>query len=557
MVFIWGSGRRRRADTAAGPAGVRRVRPDRPARGGGYRRGYGGGGGSCLRDLLLLDAGCCLAESIGCGANLVLLRRRPRGTCTRPVRGRRSPMTERLIAAVRVYQREISPKRKPCCKFSPTLLRLRRRGAGDARRAARRVADRRAGCCAAVPGRVGRSGPGARGRLTSWRRVHRPVRDRTTDPAWRDGALAWAAEQLDRSGLRQTGRGRAAARAGLVDGVAPAGRRRVGVAEVGGAWFRAGAGTGGGAGGVDARPRPRSARGGCRTGGCCCCPTAARRCVLPVERPRSTRGRGLVQDYARLQLELVPGRTGVLALGVPDARLAVLPELVRDLLDDDEALLVGQPGGLTGRVADGGPGRPGPLTPTAAADWRRRASRRPSSTTTCTTRTSSSATAGTASSTGATPSVSHPFLSLLVPLRVARQALGVGNGDAVLLRLRDAYLEPWLALRQPRRAAGAVRPGPRARPAAAGADLAADPPGRASAGADRVGGRRPRLDRRVPRTGHPRRARGRAGRSSGRLRAWPTATIRPVTCRSPAPSSCLRPHWAGGSPGRRGRAGRA
>ena len=29
-------------------------------------------------------------------------------------------MTERLIAAVRVYQREISPKRKPCCKYSPS-----------------------------------------------------------------------------------------------------------------------------------------------------------------------------------------------------------------------------------------------------------------------------------------------------------------------------------------------------------------------------------------------------------------------------------------------------
>ncbi|MGZ4666178.1 MAG: membrane protein insertion efficiency factor YidD [Frankiaceae bacterium] len=29
-------------------------------------------------------------------------------------------MAERLIAAVRVYQREVSPKRAPCCKYSPT-----------------------------------------------------------------------------------------------------------------------------------------------------------------------------------------------------------------------------------------------------------------------------------------------------------------------------------------------------------------------------------------------------------------------------------------------------
>ena len=29
-------------------------------------------------------------------------------------------MAERMIAAVRVYQREISPKRPPCCRFTPT-----------------------------------------------------------------------------------------------------------------------------------------------------------------------------------------------------------------------------------------------------------------------------------------------------------------------------------------------------------------------------------------------------------------------------------------------------
>jgi putative membrane protein insertion efficiency factor len=35
------------------------------------------------------------------------------------VHGRRGA-AERMIAAVRVYQREISPKRPPCCRFSPT-----------------------------------------------------------------------------------------------------------------------------------------------------------------------------------------------------------------------------------------------------------------------------------------------------------------------------------------------------------------------------------------------------------------------------------------------------
>ena len=39
--------------------------------------------------------------------------------------------------------------------------------------------------------------------------------------------------------------------------------------------------------------------------------------------------------------------------------------------------------------------------------------------------------------------VSHPFVSLLVALRVAQQAMAVPNGDAVLSRLRDAYLDVW------------------------------------------------------------------------------------------------------------------
>ena len=106
--WIWAASRLGRRIRAA--SGVGRRLPPRLR-----RRGR-----SCLRDLLFLDAGCCLAESIGCGANLVLLA----PTSVRHVHaagsGARSPMTQRLIAAVRVYQREISPKRKPCCKYSPT-----------------------------------------------------------------------------------------------------------------------------------------------------------------------------------------------------------------------------------------------------------------------------------------------------------------------------------------------------------------------------------------------------------------------------------------------------
>jgi putative membrane protein insertion efficiency factor len=118
MVFVWGWG-------GGGPR--RRRGFGRPGRGygygppPGYGRGYGrggGGGGGCLRDLFLLNTGCCLAESLGCGMDLALVA----PSTLRRVRAE-SPngrVADRLIAAVRVYQRDISPRRKACCHFTPT-----------------------------------------------------------------------------------------------------------------------------------------------------------------------------------------------------------------------------------------------------------------------------------------------------------------------------------------------------------------------------------------------------------------------------------------------------
>jgi hypothetical protein len=119
MVFVWGWGggpRRRRGWGRPGPGYGRGYGP--PPGYGGYRRGYGGGGGGCLRDLFLLNTGCCLAESLGCGMDLLLVApstlRRVR---TESPHGR---LADRLVAAVRLYQREISPRRAPCCHFTPT-----------------------------------------------------------------------------------------------------------------------------------------------------------------------------------------------------------------------------------------------------------------------------------------------------------------------------------------------------------------------------------------------------------------------------------------------------
>jgi uncharacterized protein len=126
MVFIWRGGGRRRGGWGPGPGWGRGpgYGPGPgwggPPPGWGYRRGYGGGGGgSCLRDLLFLDAGCCLAESLGDGCLLAL------GPTllhvhhdTRAQKG--GGAAARMVAAIRVYQREISPRRAPVCRFTPS-----------------------------------------------------------------------------------------------------------------------------------------------------------------------------------------------------------------------------------------------------------------------------------------------------------------------------------------------------------------------------------------------------------------------------------------------------
>ena len=116
MVFVWGWGPRRR-----------RPRYGPPGYGPGWGPGYGpppgyyrcgGGGGSCLRDLLFLETGCCLAELLGCGVDALLVAP---ATLRRASRERaRGSVADRMVAAIGVYQREISPRRPPCCRFAPT-----------------------------------------------------------------------------------------------------------------------------------------------------------------------------------------------------------------------------------------------------------------------------------------------------------------------------------------------------------------------------------------------------------------------------------------------------
>jgi putative membrane protein insertion efficiency factor len=121
MVFVWGWGgggpRRRRG--WGGPGRGRGYGPGygRPPGYGGYGPGYRRND-SCLRDLLFLNTGCCLAQSLGCGMEMLLVA----PSTIRRIRAERRSgrMADRLIAAVRVYQREISPRRAPCCHFTPS-----------------------------------------------------------------------------------------------------------------------------------------------------------------------------------------------------------------------------------------------------------------------------------------------------------------------------------------------------------------------------------------------------------------------------------------------------
>jgi uncharacterized protein len=95
----------------------------------GWGPGYGyRPGGSCLRDACLIETGCCLGEALDDNCLLVAVLLLPQfarvlSTPLAPGRaagGGRSRASTRIVAAVRVYQREISAHRRPVCRFAPS-----------------------------------------------------------------------------------------------------------------------------------------------------------------------------------------------------------------------------------------------------------------------------------------------------------------------------------------------------------------------------------------------------------------------------------------------------
>jgi len=150
----------------------------------------------------------------------------------------------------------------------------------------------------------------------------------------------------------------------------------------------------------------------------------------------------LLPYYAELQRELAGRVDEMLALGVPDQRPLAVPGALAELLTDTDALLLDREGGMTTADRE----RLLALQPEVAA-WAKQLD-----------------------GYGIAPSlnhddfhdgnvflrdghyvffdwgdaaVSHPFASLLVTLNVIAHQKGLGPGSAELVRMRDAYLEPW------------------------------------------------------------------------------------------------------------------
>ncbi|MFI5493649.1 hypothetical protein [Actinoplanes sp. NPDC051859] len=136
----------------------------------------------------------------------------------------------------------------------------------------------------------------------------------------------------------------------------------------------------------------------------------------------------MLQAYAELQQATVPHVAELLALGVPDSRVSAIPGLFAELLADPAIEVDPAVPDLAPDVArwcaelaaDGIPAAlqhddlhdDNVFPDLRFFDW------------------------GDAS-------IAHPFGSLLVTLNVLQAQLDLPNGASELIRLRDAYLEPW------------------------------------------------------------------------------------------------------------------
>jgi len=151
----------------------------------------------------------------------------------------------------------------------------------------------------------------------------------------------------------------------------------------------------------------------------------------------------LMPICVELQLQMAEHVPELLALGMPDRRLAKLPQLYTQLLEDDENLRVGLKPGLSpeeyrslcdlpSQVAFmceelNSYGFPETLTHEEVHDANILLTRD-----------------GRYIFTDwSDSSVAHPFFSMLVTMRAAAHRLKLAENSPEMIRVRDAYLEPW------------------------------------------------------------------------------------------------------------------
>ncbi|WP_410810722.1 aminoglycoside phosphotransferase family protein [Micromonospora sp. 067-2] len=146
--------------------------------------------------------------------------------------------------------------------------------------------------------------------------------------------------------------------------------------------------------------------------------------------------------YAALQLATTSQAAELLALGVPDHRPEVLPDLFAELLDDHESLRIGVDDGLDPEIHR----RLRAELPAYAQRCRRLADIGIPASVQHDDLHDGNIFAGPAGYRyfdWGDASVAHPFGTLLVTLRSVRYAGELSSDDVRLARLRDAYLEAW------------------------------------------------------------------------------------------------------------------
>jgi hypothetical protein len=153
----------------------------------------------------------------------------------------------------------------------------------------------------------------------------------------------------------------------------------------------------------------------------------------------------LLPGYAELQIEMIARVPDVLALGVPDRRLARLPELYAQLLEATDSLRIGLEPGLT------------------QAEYQQLRDLRPQVALWC----EQLASYGLPETLvheevhdanvlvsgdryvytdWSDASIGHPFFTMLVTIRAAAYRLGLAETGPEMIRLRDIYLKPWKPL---------------------------------------------------------------------------------------------------------------